>query len=262
MSELLGRLTLGAICGFIALWLVAPTLVIIPMSFADRQSLAFPPTGFSLQWYKNIFTDAAWSGSLWTSIKIGSVVAVLATAIGAMAALGIHRMQSRAGAVIRLMLLTPIIIPGVVLAVGIYAVCLQTHMVGTYSGFILAHTLLAIPFVIIAVGASLAMFDNRLETAAASLGASKLSTFFSVTVPLIMPGLVSGAIFAFVTSFDEVVVSLFIASPQIKTLPVQIYSSMTRDSDPTVAALGTLMFAATLLAVSASFFFSSKGRKS
>lgn len=245
----LPRLLLGLTCLLIAVWLVAPTLVVIPMSFAGKKSLAFPPSGFSLQWYENFFTNPQWFGSLVVSAKVALMVAAAATVIGTMAAIGIERMKSRTGGLIRAVLITPMIVPGVVLAVGIYAVYLDTQLVGTWAGYVLAHTLLAIPFVVIAVGANLAVFDARLEVAAASLGASRLATFFTVTLPLILPGILSGALFAFVTSFDEVIVSLFITSPQLKTLPVQIFASMTRDADPTVAAVGSLIFMGTSLII-------------
>lgn len=249
MTARLPRLLLGLTCLLISIWLVAPTLIVVPMSFADKKSLAFPPTGVSLQWYENFFTNPQWFGSLIVSAKVAAMVAVIATAIGTMAAIGIERMRARPAGIIRALLITPMIVPGVVLAVGIYAVYLDTQLVGTWTGYVLAHTLLAIPFVVIAVGANLAVFDARLETAAASLGASRLSTFFTVTLPLILPGILSGALFAFVTSFDEVIVSLFITSPQLKTLPVQIFSSMTRDADPTVAAVGSLIFLTTTLVI-------------
>lgn len=257
----LPRLLLGLSCLLIAVWLVAPTLVIIPMSFAGKKSLVFPPQGFSLQWYENFFTNPQWFGSLIVSAKVALMVSVVATVIGTMAAIGIERMRGRAAGIIRALLITPMIVPGVVLAVGIYAVYLDTRLVGTWTGYVLAHTLLAIPFVVIAVGANLAVFDERLETAAASLGASRLTTFFTITLPLILPGILSGALFAFVTSFDEVIVSLFITSPQLKTLPVQIFSSMTRDADPTVAAVGSLIFLATSLIIGLGLIFGMRGRR-
>lgn len=258
----MGRICLGLSCVLIAVWLVAPTLIIIPISFTEKKSLVFPPTGFSLQWYQNIFASRDWSRSLMTSIQIAAIVAVLATVLGTLAAQGLERLKPRTSGLIRAALMIPMIVPGVVLAIGIYAVYLDTHLVGTWLGYILAHTLLALPFVVITVGASLSVFDRRLETAAASLGASRLKTFFTITMPLILPGILSGALFAFVTSFDEVIVALFINSPQLKTLPVQIYASMTRDTDPTVAALGTLVFAATTLIIGAGLLFGSpKGRK-
>ncbi len=263
MRSRLPRVLLGLACLLVAIWLVAPTLVIIPMSFAQKKSLVFPPDGFSLQWYANFFSNPQWFGSLVVSLQIAAVVAVLATVLGTMAALGIERMRSRAGGLIRALLITPMIVPGVVLAIGIYAVYLDIRLVGTWTGYILAHTLLALPFVVIAVGANLAVFDERLETAAASLGASRLTTFFTITLPLILPGILSGMLFAFVTSFDEVIVSLFINSPALRTLPVQIFSSMTRDADPTVAAVGTLIFLGTTLVIGAGLLIGARmGRTS
>lgn len=258
----LSRLLLGLACLLIAIWLVLPTLVVVPMSFTGKKSLAFPPTSFSTQWYGNFFSNPQWFDSFLVSLRVAVLVSVLATVIGTMAALGIERMKSRTGSIIRGLLITPMVVPGVVLAVGIYAVYLDTRLVGTWTGYVLAHTLLALPFVVIAVGANLSVFDARLETAAASLGASRLTTFFTVTLPLILPGILSGALFAFVTSFDEVILSLFITSPQLKTLPVQIFSSMTRDADPTVAAVGSLIFLATSLVIGAGLFIGTrKGRR-
>lgn len=249
------RLLLGLVCVLIATWLVAPTLVIVPMSFTGKKSLAFPPQGISLQWYENFFMDPQWFGSLVVSLKVAILVSLVATAIGTMAAIGLNRMRSRAGQAINAALLTPMILPDVVLAVGIYAVYLNLKLVGTWTGYIAAHTVLAIPFVVIAVSASLSVFDQRLVTAAASLGASPLATFRSVTLPLIMPGVLSGALFAFVTSFDEVIISIFITSPHLKTLPVMIFSSITRDSDPTVAAVGSMTFVITTMAIGLGLFY-------
>lgn len=256
------RILIGLFCAAVALWLVAPTLVIVPISFAEKKSLAFPPDGFSLQWYANLWHSPDWSRSILSSLKIAAIVAVVATVIGTLAAIGIERMKTRAGGVIRAILITPMIVPGVVMAIGIYAVYLDHQLVGTLTGYVLAHSMLAIPFVIIAVGASLSVFDARLETAAASLGASRIVTFFTVTLPLIAPGILSGLLFAFVTSFDEVIVALFINSPTLKTLPVQIFASMTRDSDPTVAAVGSLIFALTSIIIAAGLWFGTRRRRS
>lgn len=258
----LQRVLIWIFCAGVALWLVAPTLVIVPISFAQKKSLAFPPDGFSLQWYANILNSPDWFGSIVSSLKIAAIVAVVATVIGTLAAMGLARMKAGSGGILRAILITPMIVPGVVLAIGIYAVYLDHQMVGTLTGYVLAHSMLAIPFVIIAVGASLAVFDTRLETAAASLGASRLTTFFTVTLPLIAPGILSGLLFAFVTSFDEVIVALFINSPTLKTLPVQIFASMTRDSDPTVAAVGTLIFVLTSFTIAAGLWFGTRRRRS
>lgn len=243
------RVLLGLFCLLVAVLLLAPTLVVIPMSFNGNKSLAFPPVGFSWQWYDNFFRNPDWTTSFSNSLLIALIVAVVATVVGTLAAFGVSRAAARTGGLLRALLITPMVVPGVVLAIGIYAVYLDAHLVGTVTGFVLAHTMLAIPFVLIAVQASLEVFDRRLETAAASLGAGRLTVFRTVTLPLILPGILSGALFAFITSFDEIIVALFITSPYLKTLPVQIYTSITRDADPTVAAVGTLLFLATSLII-------------
>lgn len=249
------RILLGLFCLLVAVLLLAPTLVVIPMSFNGNKSLAFPPVGFSWQWYENFFRNPDWTTSFSNSLVIALIVAVVATVIGTLAAFGITRAAARVGGLLRALLITPMVVPGVVLAIGIYAVYLDAHLVGTVTGFVLAHTMLAIPFVLIAVQASLEVFDRRLETAAASLGAGRMTVFRTVTLPLILPGILSGALFAFITSFDEIIVALFITSPYLKTLPVQIYTSITRDADPTVAAVGTLLFFATSLIIIAGLLF-------
>lgn len=255
------RILLGLFCLLVSIWLLAPTLVVIPISFNEKKSLAFPPSGFSWQWYRNFFTNPEWSASFFNSIKVAVVVAVFATVLGTLAAFALDRMKSSASGILRAFLITPMVIPGVVLGIGVYAVYLDTRLVGTMPGFVLAHTMLAIPFVLIAVSASLEVFDKRLETAAASLGANRWTTFRTITLPLITPGLLSGLLFAFVTSFDEIIVALFITSPYLKTLPVQIYSSITRDADPTVAAVGTILFIATTLLITAGLLIGARQRR-
>ncbi|MBZ9796994.1 ABC transporter permease [Mesorhizobium sp. ES1-4] len=257
----LTRAVLGLVCLLVAIWLVAPTLVVVPMSFNENKSLAFPPQGFSWQWYQNFVTNPDWSNSFLNSLKVASIVAVLATVLGTLAAFGLDRMKARPANLLRMLILTPMVVPGVVLAIGIYAVYLDTRLVGTLLGFVLAHTILALPFVLIAVSANLEVFDRRLETAAASLGANALTTFRTVTLPLIAPGVLSGLLFAFATSFDEIVVSLFITNPYLKTLPVQIFASITRDADPTVAAVGTILLFATTILIGGGMLLLGRERK-
>ncbi|MFC2250597.1 ABC transporter permease [Labrys portucalensis] len=256
------RLFLALFCLLVAIWLVLPTLVIIPMSFNQNKSLAFPPSGFSWQWYENFLTNPDWSSSFINSLRIATIVALIATLIGTLAALGLSRMKHAGGGILRALLITPMVVPGVVLAVGIYSVYLTYKLVGTDLGFVIAHTMLAIPFVLIAVSASLEMFDVRLEKAAASLGANRFTTFRTITLPLIAPGILSGLLFAFVTSFDEIIVALFITNPYLKTLPVQIFTSITRDADPTVAAVGTIVFLVTTLLIAAGLLLGARSKRS
>lgn len=243
------RILLGVYGAVVALWLVAPTLVVIPISFSDKQSLSFPPTGWSWQWYARFFSNPAWFGSFMHSLQIAVSVSIIATVLGTLAAFGLFRLEHPAAGFARALLVTPMIIPGVVLSIGIYAVFLELKLIGTFWGFVAAHTLLAIPLVLISVGASLAVYDHRLEMAAASLGANRVRTFLTVTLPLIAPGVLSGLLFAFITSFDEVIVSLFITSPTLTTLPPRMFINLTTDADPTAAAVATMIFVITTITI-------------
>lgn len=238
-------LTIGLLVTYaviVAAILVLPTLVVIPLSFTDKASLAFPPEGWSTRWYQNFFKDPAWMRAFGNSILVGLIVTVLATAIGTAAAVGLKRWHNRkAAGIAQALFLAPMVVPAIIIAIGIYAVFLQNQLLGTVQGFVMAHTVLAMPFVIVSVSATLATYDERLTLAAISLGASRWETFRRVTLPLIFPGVISGALFAFVTSFDEVVVSIFIKSPYLETLPVKMYASVTRDTDPTIAAAATMI---------------------
>jgi putative spermidine/putrescine transport system permease protein len=240
-----GRGLLWAFSALVAFWLVAPALVVIPLSFTDKQSLAFPPTGWSTRWYENFFSDPTWAASLWSSIQVGLLTTVVATVVGTAAALGLARLGPRGQTLARGALMAPIIVPVIVVAVGTYALFLRFRLLGTLPGFVAAHTVLALPFVIIPVSASLAGLDRRLQDAAAICGANRWAVLRQITLPLVAPGILSGALFAFVTSFDEVVISLFIQSPYLRTLPVQMYGSITRDTDPTIAAAATMILVIT-----------------
>lgn len=225
--------------------LVAPLAVVVPLSFASTRSFRFPIEGVSFQWYLNFFTDEAWLRGLWNSIWIGLVVALLCTLLGTLAALGVGLLPARFRGLVQGMLLAPLIIPGIVSAVAIYSVFLKWKLGGNPIGFILAHAVLAIPFVVVTVNASLASYDYTLDRAAASLGAGRMRTFFRVTLPIIAPGVGAGALFAFVTSFDEVVAAMFLQSPKIRTLPVEMFVSVTNEVDPTIAVVSTLILAVT-----------------
>ncbi|MEU7864127.1 ABC transporter permease [Nonomuraea sp. NPDC049141] len=261
MTARLGRAVLWAFCALVGVWLVAPALIVVPLSFTSKASLKFPPDGYSFRWYEHFFSDPAWVSALLTSVEVALLVTVVATVLGTAAAIGLTRARMRGLALAQGAMLAPMIVPGVVLAVGTYAVFLKLQLVGTLAGFVMAHTVLALPFVMIPVAASLRGFDRRLESAAASLGAGRWATFRSVTLPLVAPGVASGALFAFVTSFDEVVVSLFIQSPYLQTLPVKMYASVTREIDPTIAAAATMILVlTTTLVLAATFFVARRSR--
>lgn len=233
----------------VGLLLLVPTLMVIPMGFTSGSSFRFPPDGWSLRWYRNLFSDPAWTDALLNSLWIGLLVTVLATVLGTASAYGLARSRVFGGGLVRGLHMAPQIVPNIVVAVAIYAVFLVWGLTGTVLGFVLAHTALALPFVIVAVSTSLAGMDVRLEQAAASLGANRWQTFMRVTLPAIRPGVLSGAVFAFATSFDEVVVALFLRTPQLQTLPVQMFNAVTVEIDPTIAAASSLIVVVTTLAV-------------
>ena len=230
----------------VGLLLLLPTLVVVPVSFSDQKSLRIPK-GFSTQWYKNFFQDPSWYESAILSIRVGVVVTLIATVLGTAAALGLNRAFGSWRGPARGFLLAPIIVPGVITAIGIFYVFLQHGLTQTYWGFVIAHTVMAIPFVVVTVTASLSGFDHQLVKAAQSLGARPLGAFRQVTLPLIAPGVVTGALFAFLTSFDEALITLFLSGPFTRTLPVKIYQSVTQEFDPTVAAASVLLLAVSTL---------------
>lgn len=238
---------LGAIIVVVSLWLVAPMLIVFPISFSADPSFQFPPRGWSTRWYTSFFSSSAWMSAVGNSIFIGVFVALTASILGTIAALAINRSTSRLASTTQTLMLTPMIVPPIIAGAGIYTFFLRTGLVGTYFGFIMVHVTLAIPLVVIAVNASLSGYDRSLELAAASLGANRITTFRTVTAPLIAPGIVVGAVFAFVTSFDEVIVSQFMVSPSLQTLPMKMYTSVTRTTDPTIAAAAALILAVILL---------------
>ncbi|AXG14530.1 ABC transporter permease [Intrasporangium calvum] len=233
----------------VGVYLVIPTLIVIPLSFTDRASFAFPPRGWSLDYYRTFLTEPVWRDALLTSVKLGLAVMVLATVLGSAAAVALVRGKFPGKSLINGLLLAPMIVPVIVIAVATFGVFLRWQLVGSFTGFLLAHTVLALPFVIVTVSSALRTFDDRLELAAASLGAPPMTRLRRVTLPLVLPGVLSGAVFAFVTSFDEVVVALYLQSPDMRTLPVRMYTSVTSETDPTIAAASTLVLVVTTLLI-------------
>ncbi|WP_349828944.1 ABC transporter permease [Brevibacterium litoralis] len=256
------RVVLWIVCVLIAVWLVAPTLVVIPLSFTAQRSLAFPPDGFSLQWYENFFTHPQWIGGLLNSVQIGLLVAVIATVLGTVAAYGLSKSTGFLKVFSNGLLVMPMLIPAVAFGVGVYAVFLRTGLVGTLPGFLIAHTVLALPYVVVNVGAVLSTYDSQLERAAWISGAGKVKAFFTVTVPAVKNGILSGFLFAFITSFDEVIVSMFIQSPYLQTLPVRMYTSIQREVDPTIAAAATVIMVITTVAALIAILPGNKRKKS
>ena len=230
-------------------FLVLPLLVIVPVSLTDRPYLSLPEHALSLRHYEAFFTDPAWIGASLQSVLIATCSTTFAVILGALCAIGCWRLSNGLASAVRLLALAPLIVPTVVQGLALYRFWSFAGLFDTYPGVILAHTLTGIPFVVITVSASLASFDLRLEQAARSLGASALDTVRLVIVPSVAPGLISGAVFAFVHSFDELVVVLFITSRAIQTLPKRIWDGLQDRIDPAVASVAVILILITFAAV-------------
>ncbi|WP_051798579.1 ABC transporter permease [Catenuloplanes japonicus] len=238
---------LKLIGGVVGLYFVLPTLFVIPMSFSTATTFQFPPQGFSLKLYENFFTNPVWLDALRNSVVVATLASLLATVVGTAAAVGLHNLRGRLARFARTVLMISMVTPAIVIAVAVYISFLQWQLVGTLAGYVLAHAAIGVPFVLVSVTSALGGFDARLLRAASSLGATPLRGFVTVTMPLISRGVITGAVFAFVTSFDEVVIALFLRSPALQTLPVQMYNSVTVEIDPTIAASSSVVVTAVTL---------------
>jgi putative spermidine/putrescine transport system permease protein len=247
----------GAVA-LVAIFLTLPTLVFVPLSFTENQILRWPPKGFSLQWYHQLISDPVWSDAVKTSLKIALLTVALATVLGTLCALGLVRGRFRGKGAVNALVMSPIIVPIVVLAIGVYFVFVRLRLVGTTQGLVIADSVLALPLVIVSVSNSLRGVDRDLELAAQNLGAGPLRTFLRVTLPLILPGVVVGALFAFVTSWDELVIAIFLTSPTVKTLPVVMFTEIKQDVRPTIAAAATVLIAVTMLVLAATLLIRRK----
>jgi putative spermidine/putrescine transport system permease protein len=228
-------------------FLLAPILAIVPLSFNSREFLTYPLSGFSLRWYEQFFTSAEWMRAFKNSFLIGSFATLLATGLGTLAAIGLTQADFRLKGLVMAVLLSPMIVPVIIVAVGFYFFFAPLGLTGSYLGLILAHAALGAPFVVVTVTATLQGFDRSLTRAAASLGAGPATAFFRVVLPLIGPGVASGALFAFAASFDEVVVVLLVAAPEQRTLPREMFSGIRENFSPVITAVATVMIAVSIV---------------
>jgi len=234
----------------LALLLAAPMFVIIPMSFSTAPSLEFPPPGYWLGYYRHVFTDPRWTTPIANSFLIGCATMALAMLLGAPAAFALVRHEFRFKQVLRILILLPLIVPHIVMALGYYSYFGELGLVQTMAGVVLAHTCLSIPVVVLTLSAALVGFDRGLERAAANLGARPLTTFRLVTLPILRPAFLVAALFAFIHSFDETVIAVFISGRDSATLPRQMFISFQMEADPAISAVSSLLFAAVLVAIS------------
>ncbi len=228
------------VVGLILLFLTLPIIIVVVVSFSSATYLTFPPPALGLRWYAAYFGSEAWLQSTWLSIWVAAVVVVLATILGTLAALGVAHLPKPLRVLASTLILSPLIVPGIIVAIGIYYAFAQYGLVGSPVGLILAHTCLAVPFVVTSVSASLAGIDPRLEQAALSLGATPTGAFFQITLPLIRPGVLVGALFAFITSFDELIVAIYISGSGAVSLPRRMWDDLQFQIEPTIAAVSTL----------------------
>ena len=239
------RLLLVALGALTVFFLMAPTLVVVPMSFTASNALTFPPEGLSTRWYEKMVTDPQWSTGFLNSAKVAFLTAILATVLGTLAALGTVRGRFPGRGAVNGLILSPLIVPVIIIAIGMFSVFVRWKITGSIVGLVLAHTALAVPFVVVNVATSLRSMDRNLEQAAQSLGAGPVRTFRRINLPLILPGVLAGGLFAFITSWDEVVVSIFLTSARFRTLPVEMWEQVRQVVDPTVAAVSTTLLAVT-----------------
>lgn len=236
------------LCGCIFFFLIFPLVVVVPLSFNavpfftfTKEMLALDPAGYSLKWYEDFFSNLNWQGAVRNSVIIAFFATLLSTTLGTLAALGLSRPNMPAKTLVMSLLISPMIVPLIISAAGMFFFYSRIGLQGTHLGVILAHAALGTPFVVITVTATLVGFDNSLIRASASLGASPTTTFYKVIVPLILPGVISGALFAFITSFDEVIVVLFVGSFKQRTIPWQMFSGIREHISPTILAVATIL---------------------
>jgi putative spermidine/putrescine transport system permease protein len=250
----LWRYCFAAFCTLVFFFLAAPNLVIIPLSFNaepyfffSKKMLTLDPSGFSLRWYEDFFASAEWNMAIGNSFIIAICATILATALGTTAALGLSRSYIPFRTALMSILISPMIVPIIISGAGMYFFYSSVNLVHSMVGIILAHATLGAPFVVITVTATLAGFDHTLTRASANLGATPLTTLSKVIIPLILPGVISGALFAFVASFDEVVVILFLADYNQRTIPIQMWGGLREAISPTILAVATLLIMASIL---------------
>ena len=235
------RLWLYFVAGLVMVFLVAPTIIVIPMSFSESQYLEFPPRTWSVRWYEHYFASYEWMSATRTSLLVAFLTMLVATPLGIMAAYGLFVSNLRYAQVIFLLLISPMMVPVVLIAIGVFYVYAKMKMVHTLGGLVLAHSMLAIPLVLIVVSAALKSYDMNQEMVARSLGASRFKAFMVVTLPQIRFSVITSALLSFLTSFDEVIIELFISGGDNATLTRGMFITLRDQIDPTIASISTIM---------------------
>jgi putative spermidine/putrescine transport system permease protein len=261
-ASLAPRLALGTLVALVLLFLVLPILIVVPMSFSNARFLTFPPPGYSLRWYEAFFGNPAWMQAARVSLGVALATALGATLIGTAAAYALSMSGSRLARSLTVILLLPLVVPIVITGIGVFFVFAKTGLLATLPGLVLANVMLATPYVVTSVLAGLRGFDPAQEMVARSLGMNRLRAFLSVTLPQIRPSVVSGALFAFISALDETVVAIFIAGGQNQTLTKRMFTALRDEIDPTIAAISSLLTAASLMVVVLASLSARKARTS
>jgi putative spermidine/putrescine transport system permease protein len=237
----IGRWSFGVYCGLVFLFLAAPVVIVIPLAFSSADFLRFPPPSYSLRWFHNFFSRRDWMEAAVNSFKIGVLTAGLATVLGTAAAYGLVRGRSKRKEGLYAFFISPMIVPNIVFALSLYYLFSKLRMVGSMWSLVLGHTVLALPPVIIVLSASLQSVDYALEQAAMIHGARRFRAFREITLPLILPGVITAALFAFLVSFDDLLIALFLSGSRAVTLPKRMWDGVRLEIDPTVAAVALLI---------------------
>ncbi|NMJ41047.1 ABC transporter permease subunit [Roseomonas sp. JC162] len=257
----MARGILWALGVLVAVFLVAPIVAILPLSFSAGSFLFYPLPGLSLRWYEDFFASPFWLPAFWNSMGIGTAAAALATLLGTPAAFGLWRMTGAFRAVAMGVVLAPMVVPVIVVAVALLLAFGPLGLVATHTGLVIAHAMLGVPFVVVTVLASLEAFDPVQLRAAAACGAGPMRAFFRVCLPQIAPGVAAGAVFAFATSLDEVVVALFVAGPAQRTLPRQMFSGLNDQISLTTTAAAAMLVVMSVLLLLAVAWLQARGRR-
>jgi putative spermidine/putrescine transport system permease protein len=245
----LGRWLLTALAVLIVAAMAIPAFFVVPVSFSPTRFLTFPPPSFSLRWYEAYFTTPEWTTATVYSVVLAVLTTAVSLIIGIPAAFGLARGRFRGRQAVTMLVVAPLVVPVILIAIAEYFFLAEIGLIGTTPGLVIAHTLLALPFVVIIVTASLQGYDRAYERAAMSMGAGPLRTFWHVTLPLIRPGVISAALFAFLASFGEFLVSLFAIGATRSTLPIQLWKGIRFETNPTIAAAASLLVGISILAL-------------
>lgn len=254
------RRSLGVLTGIVLTFLMLPLIYMVVLSLGNSRWMAFPPPGWTLQWYRQIFGNPEWLSSFVLSVEIGVYVVICSLLFAIPASFGLVRAKIPGKSAINVFILMPLFIPIIIVALALYILMLNMGLVGHKIAFVIAHTVVALPFSILMITNSLRSFDESIEMAAMICGASRLRAIFMVTIPSIRHGILAAALFAFLISWDEVVLSMFMAGPQSQTLPVRMWSVLRADLKPEIAAVSTIMLISTSLLVALAYFLTSKSR--